>query len=189
MKKSTVLALTAALLVGLTACGKKPAEQPAATGPANALELMTTVWDSYGEDEKFDVIGGDFSEENLTDGAPGVYGIEDTDMLDAVLGWPASKAEDVEDASSMIFVMNANTFTSAAFHLKDGADVAAAAEELKNNVLVRQWMCGFPDKLVVFTDGSYVAYAWGENDWINTYRDKLQAAYPDGVVYYDGNVM
>lgn len=186
MKRLTALALATALMVSLAACGKAPAKEPETTGPASAVEMLTTVWDSYGDDEKFSVIGGDYSEKNLTEEAPGVYGVEDGDMLDAVLGWPTASADKLEDAASMIFMMNANTFTAGGFHLKADADVNAAAEELKNNILVRQWMCGFPEKLVIFTDGSYIISAWGEGSWVDTYRDKLKAAYPDGSIYYDG---
>ena len=44
---------------------------------------------------------------------------------------------------------------------------------------------GFPDKLVVFTYDRYVVALYGNEDLVNTFRDKLTAAYGDAVVAYD----
>ena len=189
MKKLTALTLAAVLALGLAACGKTAEKEPEATGPETALDLMNTVWESYPEEERFAVIGGDFGEENNKDGAPGVFGIEDAEALDNVLGFPTAMADQLVDASSMIFMMNANTFTAGAYHLKSDADVNAVAEQVKENVLARQWMCGFPDKLLIFTDGSYLVSVWGKTEMVDPFRDKLAAAFPNGSIYYDGDAL
>ena len=49
----------------------------------------------------------------------------------------------------------------------------------------RQWMCGFPDKLVIATLGNYVVSVYGDEELVNTFRDKLQAAYSDAAIAYD----
>ena len=97
MKKLTALTLAAVLALGLAACGKNAEKAPEAAGPETALELMNTVWESYPEEERFAIVGGDFDEANLTDGAPGVFGIEEADMLDNTLGFPTVE-EGVEAA-------------------------------------------------------------------------------------------
>ena len=46
-------------------------------------------------------------------------------------------------------------------------------------------MCGFPDKLVIATLGNYVVSVYGDEELVNTFRDKLQAAYSDAAIAYD----
>ena len=47
-------------------------------------------------------------------------------------------------------------------------------------------MCGFPDKLVIAThDGNYVVSVYGDEELVNTFRDKLQAAYSDAAIACD----
>ena len=48
-------------------------------------------------------------------------------------------------------MMNANTFTAGAFHVASSSDVDSVVSDLKDNIMNRQWMCGFPDKLVILT--------------------------------------
>ena len=56
---------------------------------------------------------------------------------------------------------------------------------MRDAIQSKQWMCGFPDKLVVFTYDRYVVALYGNEDLVNTFRDKLTAAYGDAVVAYD----
>ena len=110
--------MAALLTLSLTACGGK--EDANGSNSSNSsvkspLELLTTVWNSYGDDEKFPAGGGDMSEENMTTDAPGRFGIDDTAALDATLGFPAASAEKIDDAASLVHMMNANTFTCGAF--------------------------------------------------------------------------
>ena len=51
--------------------------------------------------------------------------------------------------------------------------------------MARQWMCGFPDKLVIATLGNYVVSCYGAEDLVDTFRDKLIAAYADAAVVCD----
>ena len=66
MKKIVSLVLAALLVLSLAACGEKnnagDGDKPAK--PTSALNILETVWNTYGEDEKFAVAGGDFSEAN-----------------------------------------------------------------------------------------------------------------------------
>ncbi len=181
MKRFFTMLSAAVLLLGtLTACGggKK-------ASAADALTLLTTVWNSYGDDEKFAAAGGDMSEENMTMDAPGKYSLDDTEALDASLGFPADSADKIDEAASLMHMMNANTFTCGAYHVKASGDVSSVADSLKENILNRQWMCGFPDKLVIDTVDDYIVCFFGENDIVDTFQSKLEAAYPSAETVCD----
>ena len=82
-------------------------------------------------------------------------------------------------------MMNANTFTCGAFHAKDAADVAGIAADLKANILQRQWMCGFPDQLVIATIGDHVVSFFGEAETIRTFQQHLTTTFPDAQIVVD----
>lgn len=176
MKRILSAALCAALLLTLCACGAAPAES--ADTPASPLELLETVWNTYSDDEKFPAAGGDYSEENQRDGAPGAFSIADTDTLEYMLGFPAAEAEKIDAAASLMHMMNMNTFTCGAFHAKSSGDLTALCAALRENILARQWMCGIPDKLVIVTVGDYIVSFFGNAELADTFAAKLAAAYP-----------
>ena len=73
-------------------------------------------------------------------------------------------------------------FTCGAFRLKDAADAESVAADVKEYVMNKQWMCGFPDKLIVASVGGYLVEVFGDEELVNTFRDKLAEAYPDTVI-------
>lgn len=178
---TTVLALL--LVCFLAACGGKESpdgsdtKEPGESAAKSALELLTTVWDSYGDDDKFPAAGGDMSEENMTMNSPGNFSIDDAGALDATLGFPSASAEKIDDAASLVHMMNANTFTCGAFHAKAAGDTADISAAIKDNIMNRQWMCGFPDKLVIVKIDDYVISFFGEKEIVDTFMAKLTAAY------------
>lgn len=185
MKKITSLALALALALTLTACGKK--DNTAGSGdssiPADATALLTAVWDAHSDDEKFPAAGGDY--ENPVEDAPGAVSIADADNLNYMLTLPVEDAGKIDGAASLSHMMNANTFTCGALRVKNGDDAAKLAEDLRDAIQNKQWMCGFPDKLVIATLGNYVVSVYGDEELVNTFRDKLQAAYSDATIAYD----
>ena len=191
MKKIVTLLLAAVMLLTLVACGNGGKETTAngedttasqAVESKDPLAVLQTVWASYGDDEKFAVAGGDMSEENSKMDEPGVFSLENKEELDATLGLSAEAAEKVDSAASLVHMMNANTFTCGAFKVKNADDVASLAELLKDNILKRQWMCGFPDKLVVASVDDVVLAFFGKNDNIDTFKAKLTEAYASAEV-------
>lgn len=191
MKKIVTLLLVVAMLLTLVACGNGSKDTTAngeettasqAVESKDPLTVLQTVWASYGDDEKFAVAGGDMSEENSKMDEPGVFSLENKEELDATLGLSAEAAEKVDSAASLVHMMNANTFTCGAFKVKNAEDVASLAEQLKDNILKRQWMCGFPDKLVVASVDDVVLAFFGKNDNIDTFKAKLTAAYASAEV-------
>lgn len=149
------------------------------------LDLLTTIWDSYGDDDRFPAAGGDFSEENQVMDGPGRYGMDDASMVDSTLGLPEGSVSKVDDTASLMHMMNANTFTSGAFHVADSADVEAIADELRDNIQKRQWICGFPDKLVIMSVDDIIISAFGEEEIVNTFKAKTEAAYSNVKTLYD----
>ena len=189
MKKIVSLVLAALLVLSLAACGDKnnagDGDKPAK--PTSALNILETVWNTYGEDEKFAVAGGDFSEANAREDAPGVFDLKDRALVDSELGLPETAA--VDEAASLVHMMNANTFTCGAFHVTSKDDVETVASDLRDAIQSKQWMCGFPDKLVIFTYDQYVVSLYGDEELVNTFRDKFTATYSDSTIAYDEAIL
>ena len=188
MKKLFALLLAGVMALSLAACSKTDdnnLEKDDSVKITDSLELLNTVWNSYADDDKFAVAGGDMSEENMTMDAPGNYGIDDPDAIDAALGLPASSLDKIDNAASLVHMMNANTFTCGAFHVKDKNDISAVAAEIKENIMARQWMCGFPDKLVIASVDSYIISFFGNEEIIDQFKDKLAEVYVSASVISD----
>lgn len=184
MKKLLTLVLSFVMVFSLVGCGGSGGGNTPEKEEGDSLSRLTAIWDTFGEDQKFACFGGNQNENPLM-GEPGKFDISDTDGMTYLLLIPESVQANVDDAASLIHMMNANNFTGVVFHVKDG-DTAAAAEEVKNAVLNNQFMCGSPEKLVVITSGSYVLYAFGLEQEITTFengaKEKLDGA---EVVYSD----
>lgn len=181
MKKLFALFLALTMVFSLVACGGNSAEEtegvPAQEMPASALEILENVWAEYGEDEKFPIIGGNI-EANIMD-APGAVDMAYAGHLNWNLLVPEDKTADVAEAASMIHMMNANTFTGAAYKLADGVTAADFGAAMKEAVLNNQWLCGFPERLLIRGFGdSYVVVAFGVNDAMTPFDTHLSAAYP-----------
>ena len=85
----------------------------------------------------------------------------------------------------MIHMMNANTFTCGVVHLTEGTDVAAFANTMRDAVQGNQWMCGFPETLVIASIGNYVLVAFGINDAMNPFQTHFAEAYPNANVLFN----
>lgn len=174
-KKRAVLFMAAVLLTVLSGCGKTQGGNGTGQGSgeseyADSLEVLNTVVKVYGEDELFAMYGGD--QANAVMDAPGKFDISKTDELDFTLGLPQEQFSSLEDAASMVHMMNANTFTGAVYRLKDGTDMDAFADAVKSNLLARQWVCGQPDTiLIINVDGRYVITAFGVAEMIEIFKN------------------
>ncbi len=153
-----------------------------------ALSILNAIWETYGEEEKFPAAGGDFSEENSVMDAPGNYGIEDAALLDQTFGMPEDAASKIDGAASLMHMMNANTFTCGAFHVGDPEEVSSVAEALRDNIQQRQWMCGFPDKLLIITVDDYVISAFGNEEFLDTFKSKTTAVYESAELLYEESI-
>lgn len=180
MKKILAFVLAMIMMLSFAACGNsEPAEGEnggAEVTVGSALEILETVWGEFGEDEKFFAMGGDY--DNMVDGAPGT--VTNADYISGVLRVPAGT--EVIEAAGLVHGMNLNSFTAGAFKV---ADAAAFAETMHEAIASAQWMCGFPDKMVIATFGNeYVVAAFGINDAMNPFEEKLSAVYPEAEIVY-----
>ena len=160
-----------------------PAEDKPAAAVDDALTILNAIWNTYSDEEKFPAAGGD--SEHAVDGAPGSFDVSNADSLSYLLTFPADDASLIDSAASLVHMMNLNTFTCGAFHVADANNVARLADDLRTTIQAKRWMCGFPDKLVIVTVGQSVLSVYGNEDLVNTFRDKLLASYSAATAVYD----
>ena len=172
MKKFTALLLALVMVLGLCACGAK---NDATTDIPDSTTLLSNVFAQYAEEEKFPIGGG--SGESMVMDAPGAMDMTDTETLDFMVGLPVDSAAMVDDAASALHMMNANTFTAGAFRVTDSANVETVVKALQENIQSRQWMCGFPEGLVIYTVGNYVISAFGAQDVLDVFTAHLTATF------------
>lgn len=173
--------------------GSKPSSSKSDTKtevktPTSALNLLNTVWKSYKDDEKFPAAGGDFSEENENDGAPGKFSTANKDALQSSLAVPEDSASLISSAASLFHMMNLNTFTAGSFKTKSADDADKLAAAMKESIKNRKWVCGFPDKMAVITLDKYVVSVYGAADLVDTFKAKLQKVYKGAKVYCEENI-
>ena len=187
MKKFVSVLMALVMVLSLAACGgnnnadASNNDAASATTVASSLEVLETIWSKYGEDEKFAVIGGNM--ESPVDGAPGNYDMAYAENLTYNLLVPAESLASVDEAATMIHMMNANTFTSGVVHLTEGTDVAAFVQTMREAVQNNQWMCGFPETLVIAViDNAYVLVAFGVNDAMTPFQTHLAEAFANADV-------
>ena len=174
MKKFIAIMMAAVMMFSLAACGGS--KDKGGNEAADALGVLETVWKTYKDDEKFAAAGGDM-EHSVMD-APGAYTIGDKEVLNQDLGVPADAADSIDNVASLMHMMNANTFTCGAYQLKDGADMDTFTAALKDSIMNRQWMCGFPDTLIVVTvSDTIVVSAFGNAELIENFKTKLTTSF------------
>lgn len=160
-----------------------PAENKPAAAVDDALTILNAIWNTYSDEEKFPAAGGD--SEHAVDGAPGSFDASNADSLSYQLTFPADDASLIDSAASLVHMMNLNTFTCGAFHVADANNVARLADDLRTTIQAKHWMCGFPDKLVIVTVGQSVLSVYGNEELVNTFRDKLLTSYSAATAVYD----
>ena len=181
MKRKLVAVLLALSVASLAGCGQKDAgDQKDAGGNSTATEeqvvdlgapedVLNKIWETYTEDNKFAAMGGDF--EHAADGMAGAFDLAKTEDMESLLGLPQDQAGNVTQVASLMHAMNANTFTGACYRLAEGVDVQAFANAIKENLLAKQWMCGIPDKVVMYQiQDSYLITAFGSAQAVDYFK-------------------
>ena len=190
MKKILALLLAAVMVLSLAACTDKGSEGGATSPsgaqtnqPKSALEILEKVWSKYSADEKFPATGG--SEKHMKEDMPGKFDVSDAEALDFELGFPKANASEIDDAASLMHMLNQNNFSCGVYHVKDSGNVEALAGKIKENILARQWLCGFPEKLVILTVGDYIVSVFGAGELTDTFVAKLSAEYSSAKQLFD----
>lgn len=189
MKKLIALLLVAVMALGMVACTSAGTNNEDNTtgakveSPASALEVLEKTWALYDEEtEKFFCFGGMDAEGVPVDGAPGAVDLSQTDYLNYTLLIPEAQTANVTDAASIMHAMNANTFTAGAYKVSDVAAFSAAMQEaIQNN----QWMCGFPQKLLIADIGGVVVVAFGNGEVMGVFQRHLTTAYTGANILVD----
>lgn len=190
MKKILALLLAAVMVLSLAACTDKGSEGGATSPsgaqtnqPKSALEILEKVWSKYSTDEKFPATGG--SEKHMEEDKPGKFDVSDAEALDFELGFPKAQASEIDDAASLMHMLNQNNFSCGVYHVKDSGNAEALAGKIKENILARQWLCGFPEKLVILTVGDYIVSVFGAGELTDTFVAKLSAEYSSAKQLFD----
>lgn len=206
MKKKIVLLLLTVMAISLIGCGQKDVtEDKDAVVEDNVVDdttddttddvngtvsvegaegVLNTIWSTYEEENKFASGGGD--SHNMVMDGPGKFDVTNVEELDATLGFPTDYADKIDDAASLMHMMNANTFTSGVYHVTNADDVSAICDALKENIMNRQWLCGFPETLIIVTvDDNYVISAFGNGQIIETFKNKISGVYSNATVVYE----
>ena len=190
MKKILALLLAAVMVLSLAACTDKGSEGGATSPsgaqtnqPKSALEILEKVWSKYSTDEKFPATGG--SEKHMKEDKPGKFDVSDAEALDFELGFPKAQASEIDDAASLMHMMNQNNFSCGVYHVKDSGNAEALAGKIKENILARQWLCGFPEKLVILNVGDYIVSVFGAGELTDTFVAKLSAEYSSTKQLFD----
>ena len=177
MKRLLTILLAGVMVLGCVACGgNDTAQKTPEVEVTDAKELLTKVWDTYAEDEKFFAMGGHF--EAPVDNAPGTYDVTKVEDLSISFCIPTDAVAKVDDAATIMHAMNANNFSAAAYHITDAENVQTIIDGIKEQTLNNQWICGFPEKLVIVTVGQdYVVTAFGAADIVDNFSAKLAEVY------------
>ena len=190
MKKILAFVLAAVMVLSLAACTDKGSEGGATSPsgaqtnqPKSALEILEKVWSKYSTDEKFPATGG--SEKHMKEDKPGKFDVSDAEALDFELGFPQAQASEIDDAASLMHMLNQNNFSCGVYHVKGSGNAEALAGKIKENILARQWLCGFPEKLVILTVGDYIVSVFGAGELTDTFVSKLSAEYSSAKQLFD----
>ena len=198
MKKLIALMMALAIVASFTACGGKnepvdtqnttnttvPEEsisieeniggtlantgdyQPQISSDSTALDLLDPIWMGLGGEHQPASYGGHFSEEYSS--GPATYDLTYADELAGVLMLPTDKMDSVEDAATVVHLLNANSMTAGVVKLKEGTDVKAFADAVADRISNNQWMCGFPEWMaVVQINDNFLFIGYGLYDMIN----------------------
>ena len=199
MKRIIAVLMVIMLVFAFAACGNKEDNKEGNNGsgtPAAVtesyvpVEILTTVWESYTTaDEVFPAAGGDMLTETTTNWeGPAAFGIEGEDALGAMnnfLHFPTESASKLSDAASLMHAMNGNIFTCGAFKVANTAELDALVGEIKTSIDNTQWMCGFPEKLLIAKVGDNIISCFGNTSLVDAFGAKLTAAYNSTVVVID----
>ncbi|MBQ6845439.1 MAG: hypothetical protein IJO60_12515 [Agathobacter sp.] len=201
MKKLVALLLAATMMFTCVACGGNGEdagndgnagnEGAATVEITDATEVLTKAWEEYNktatEELKFSVGGGNIENfELIVMDAPGkcdtsLEGAKDTLSMSFCI--PVEAIDMTDDAANMMNMMMANNFSAAAYHVADAANVETVVSSIKDATMNNQWMCGFPEKLIVVTvGGDYVVSAFGNGQVIDTFKAAITAVYGDAAV-------
>ena len=162
--------------------GEQEETQESTEDTTTANDIMDYTWGMIPADQMPNVIGGHYSNEFT--GAPASYELSYEDELAAMLMIPENQIENVIDASTAVHLMNANSMTLGMVKLAEGTDMKAFADDVYKTISENQWMCGFPEKLVIAQiHEDYVFIAYGLTDLLDLFTQNLYDSWSNNEFY------
>ncbi len=159
---------------------------PPVVTDTETLNVLSAIWEQMG-DNQFPIMGGHSS--TGISGTPGDYDVTFAEDMQYNLLVPAEQTGDIAQAASMIHMMNANSFTCGAYLLSEGVEVQAFADAMEAAIQGNEWMCGFPERLIITQVGDVVVVAFGVGDLMTPYAESLSAAHADAITLYDEEIL
>ncbi len=161
---------------------------PSTTNQGNnqtqSVELLLKIWQQYKDEDRFSAYGG--TVENAVDDGPGGLNMDNVDELTNRYLIPQSRLGNVQEAASLVHMMNSNIFTAVAVKLSENVDRKTFYEDWRNAIQSNQWICGQPDRMVMVGVGdSSLIMAFGSTDAINAFMDNLQKVHQGAQVFYN----
>ena len=147
MKKMISLLLALVMVLSLAACGT--ASTPATETPAVSLNgTMEELTNKIAELQPAEFMGGTMPLDVTDTSEDGLW------MLSSNTG--LANADSITDAATYGPMIGSIPFCMSLVRVKEGADVAAVAGEMKANIDTRKWVCVEADDLQVVSFGDVV---------------------------------
>ena len=188
MKKLSSILLVVAMVFACIACGNTKNN---GAEVKDATEILTKAWEEYNksasEDLKFPVGGGNIENFELivmdNAGKCDISLEGAKDALSTSFCISADAIDMTDDVANMMNMMMANNFSAAAYHIADKANVEKVVNDIKDKTMNNQWMCGFPEKLIIVTvNDDYVVSAFGNGQVIEAFKTAITTVYGKAAV-------
>ena len=154
------------------------------TSTTETTQILSAVWDSYAQEERFAAYGGTV-EHSVAD-APGALDMAAIDELTNAYLMPVERLEEVAEAASLVHMMNSNIFTGVVLQPKPTGQLRAFADDWRGVIRENRWICGQPDRLLMLAvDETHLLMAFGSNEAMDTFRTKTAAIYGQSKTLYD----
>ena len=186
MNKKVIIAIVAVVLVVAIGAGVWFFALNGGSAPkvevADSADVVNKVLVTYSEKQKFPSMGGGIS--TAVDGKAGLMDMSDTESINGLIHTDDALLSQVDEVASYVHAMLANNFTCGSFKLKDAKNADDFASSLEEKITSTQWICGTPEKLVVFNvnGGDYIVYAVGSADLIEYFKTQFTATYNESAV-------
>lgn len=181
------------LLAGCSKNSAPPATQPQASetvgqpvlgepGETVAAVILGDIWAQYEAQERFSVYGGVPS--RPTPDGPGDLDLQLPEKWLENIRYPINCVDNVDQGACLTHLLNETLFTAAAFRVTDSENAASVLQQWRREVQRSNWSTVAPERLLLAQVGEkYLIMSMGSKNNIQTFRQKLKAAYPTACIF------
>ena len=134
--------------------------------------------------EKDEDTGEEYSYE-MPKNEPGSLALDNPDEVQNQTMFPLDSVERVQNAAIFYNLMNMNNGTFSAFKLKNEAELPVLADRVRSNIKSNQWICGFPERLVIMRTGDVLICAYGTEASMNAWKSAVASVYNNAETLYE----